>query len=295
MEVRRALHAGSWYPRSKSDLTKDLSKYFMDKKFGPGIEPQTLNQDTRNIIGAVSPHAGHIYSGRCATFSYLNLFKEKIPDTIIIIGNDHIGYDKIALMKEGEWETPLGNLKIDSELAQKILDNSETITLDNSAFIGYPFGREHNIEIQLPFIKYCAKDKDVKIVPIKIASKFRDNYEVLEKISNDIAKSIKSFNKDIVIIASSDMSHEEVVSSSDVEKFKKRDQNLIDAFVELNPKKTFEVAYRSVCGKHTIVALMLTCQNLDAKTGKFLQYYTSFDITENLGYCVGYFSGIIIK
>ena len=116
MEVRRALHAGSWYPRSKSDLTKDLSKYFMDKKFGPGTEPQTLNQDTRTIIGAVSPHAGHIYSGRCATHSYFNLFKEKIPDTIIIIGNDHYGYDKIALMKEGEWETPLGNLKVDSEL-----------------------------------------------------------------------------------------------------------------------------------------------------------------------------------
>ncbi|MFX1294901.1 MAG: AmmeMemoRadiSam system protein B [Promethearchaeota archaeon] len=295
MEVRRALHAGSWYPRSKSDLINNLNKYFNDEKFGPGTELKTLNQETRTIIGAVSPHAGHEYSGRCAAFSYLNLFKEKIPDTIIILGTDHIGYDKIALMKEGEWETPLGNLKIDSELAQKILDNSEVVTLDNSAFIGYPFEREHNIEIQLPFIKYCANGSDVKIVPIKIASKFRDNYEILEKLANNMAQSIKSIKKDIVIVASSDMSHEEIYNLSDVEKFKTRDKNFINAFVELNPKKAFETAYRSVCGKHTITTLMLTCQNLEAKTGKFLQYYTSYDITENLGYCVGYFSGIIMK
>ncbi|TFG01596.1 MAG: AmmeMemoRadiSam system protein B, partial [Promethearchaeota archaeon] len=207
MEVRKPLHAGSWYPRYKPDLIRNLKEYFDDNEFGPGEEPKTLNNDTRTIIGGVSPHAGYIYSGNCAAHTYLNIFREKIPDTILILGNDHNRYDKIAIMKEGEWETPLGNLKVDTDLAEKILENTNTIILDNSAFIGYPHQNEHNIEIQLPFIKYCVKDQDVQIVPIKIGLKYSENYEIYEKISTDIANAIKSMDKDIVIVASSDMTH----------------------------------------------------------------------------------------
>lgn len=296
MEVRRALHAGSWYPRFKPDLLRNLEEYFNDNKFGPGEEPKTLNKDTRTIIGGVSPHAGYQYSARCAAFTYLNLFKERIPDTVVILGNDHHGYGNIALMKEGEWETPLGNLKIDSELCEKILDISNTIIQDNSAFVGFPFENEHNIEIQLPFIKYCAKDHDVKIVPIKIGSRFIKDYEICEKISTDIANAIKSMNKDIVIVASSDMTHRGLKNADDdLKKFMRKDQDVIDAFIELNPKKVFNATSGTICGLHTIVTLMHSCIKLNASKAECLQYYTSYEISKSLDYCVAYFSGILIK
>ena len=294
MIIRKAIVAGSFYPRYKPDLLNILKESFTDSKFGPDEEPKTLNQEQRSIIGGVSPHAGYVYSGSCAAFTFLNLFKEKVPDTVIILGTDHVGYSGVALMDEGEWETPLGNLTIDNELSKRILNISKTIVKDESAFIGFPFGREHNIEVQLPFIKYCSYDKNIKIIPIKISTK---KYSVLENLAEDISQAIKSYDKDVVIVASSDMTHREIHGSGDLKKFKEGDQKVIDAFVELNPSKTLDAASKTtVCGPQTITCLMLICNKLNATEGKLLKYYTSSEKTGNYdGYCVGYFSGIIIK
>jgi AmmeMemoRadiSam system protein B len=294
MVIRKAIVAGQFYPRFKSDLLNILEESFINDEFGPGEQLKTLNQEKRAIIGGVSPHAGYIYSGCCAAFTYLNLFKEKIPDTIIILGTDHIGYGKVALMSEGEWETPLGNIRIDEELSKKITDNSKIIINDESAFIGHPFGREHNIEVQLPFIKYCAQEKDIKFIPIKVSIK---DFNILSELSKDIAKAIESYEKDVVIVASSDMTHKEVYDSKQLAKFKEKDQEVIDAFVNCDPKGTLDAASKTtVCGAQTITSLMMICKNLNANNGKLLKYYTSSEKTGNInGYCVGYFSGVLMK
>ena len=295
MVLRRASHAGSWYRGSKKGLKEALDGYFAEDEFGPKEALVLSNKDERTIIGGVSPHAGMDYSGPCAAFTYLNLFKEKIPDVVIILGTDHIGYHKIALMEKGEWETPLGNLSIDEELSNKILANSGIIESDNSLFVGFQAEQEHNIEIQLPFIKYCSQDKEVKIVPIKIAGT-RD-LKTLKEIAKDITKAINSIDKDVVIIASSDMSHKQVDSSNQLDKFKEIDLAVIEEFKNLNATKTLENALKtSVCGPQTITTLMLISENLNATKGKLLKYYTSSEKTGSIGgYCVGYFSGVMIK
>ena len=291
--IRKASHAGSWYPKNPEDLIRDLEFCFSESEFGPGLLPETLNQDTRTIIGGVSPHAGYSFSGRCAAYTYLNLFKEKIPDTIIVLGTDHIGYSKVALLADGQWETPIGNLQIDSDIANRILDISDSIIEDRSAFTGF-MEQEHNIEIQLPFIKYCSRGKDVKILTIKIGA--RKDYKVYEQISADISSVIKSSNKDIVIVASSDMSHKNITNKQQLFDFKKVDQEVPDAFVALDPKKTLVNAQKTtVCGAQTITTLMLTSMKLNATKGELLKYYTSSDIRGEYGYCVGYFSGILLK
>jgi len=159
--------------------------------------------------------------------------------------------------------------------------------------MGFPFGREHNIEVQLPFIKYCSGDKDIELLPIKVSE---SNLKVLKTISKDIAESIKSLDKDIIIIASSDMSHEEVNSKNELEAFKKNDQNLIEGFINLDPERTINPYPRaSICGRQTVTSLVLIGKELDVKEGKFLKYYTSSEKTGHIGgYCVGYFSGVII-
>ena len=293
MVIRRALHAGSWYAGSKDKLRSQLEQLFLDKKFGPGELPSSLNQKDRTIIGGVSPHAGYAYSGNCAAFTYLNLFKERIPDTVIVLGTDHMGYNKIAILDEGEWETPLGNLEIDSELANQVLSTSKTIIRDKSAFFGM-LEEEHNIEIQLPFIKFCSNEKNIKILTIKVGA--RRDFKILEKLAEDVASAISLSGKDIVVVASSDMSHKNVSNEAQFIDFKKYDQDVIDAFISLKPEETYSAASKTtVCGAQTITALMLICKKLNATQGKLLQYYTSHDKTRSFGYCVGYFSGIIIK
>ncbi|MHA1932118.1 MAG: AmmeMemoRadiSam system protein B [Promethearchaeota archaeon] len=293
--VRRASHAGSWYRGSKKGLIQALDGYFTDEKFGPNETLETSNKDERTIIGGVSPHAGMDYSGSCAAFTYLNLFKEKIPDTVIILGTDHIGYNKIALMEKGEWETPLGNLLIDEELSEKILDNSNIIESNSSLFMGFQAEQEHNIEIQLPFIKYCSLDKEVKIVTIKIAG--TREFKILNEIAKDITKAVNSIDRDIVIVASSDMSHKQVDNANQLDQFKEIDLAVIEEFKNINASKTLENALKTtVCGPQTITTLMLISENLKATRGELLQYYTSSEKTGSIGgYCVGYFSGVLIK
>ena len=291
MVIRRCVHAGSWYPGTKKSLLEALEVYFTDKEFGPGEVPTTLNNEKRTIIGGVSPHAGMTYSAPCAAYTYLNLFKEKIPDTIIVLGTDHIGFRKIALLAEGEWETPLGNLSIDNELSEAIVKSSKIIEDDKSLFIGHS-EQEHNIEIQLPFIKYCSLGEEVKIVTIKIAG--TKDFKVINEIANDISRAIISSNKDVVIVASSDMSHKQVNNKEQLEKFKKIDLDVIDAFKILDPEKTLNRALQtSICGPQTITTMMLISKNLNATHGELLKYYASSERTGRIdGYCVGYFSGI---
>lgn len=306
MVFRKADFKGSWYSGSRKELLEALERYFNNKSFGPGETPKTLGLESRTIIGGVSPHAGHQYSGSCAAFTYLNLFKEKIPDTIIILGTDHKGYRNIALFEEGEWETPLGNLMVDNELSNKILGNSKTIISDNSAFL---IG-EWNIEIQLPFIKYCAGENDVKILPIKI--KRNAKIQELDELSNNIANSIKDLGKDIVIVASSDMSHYNVFNEEQIKTLKEIDQAVIEQFLNfnaeniLNPenfinremynKFGLEERGPSICGRQTITTLILIGIKLNTTKARLLKYYTSKDISPGgHPWTVGYFSGIVVK
>ncbi|NHJ24430.1 MAG: AmmeMemoRadiSam system protein B [Candidatus Lokiarchaeota archaeon] len=290
MNIRRMVNAGSWYPRNENDLVQMLQEFMKDKEFGPGKELKTKGLPERKIIGGVSPHAGMYYSGACAICTYLTLFEEKIPDTVIVIGFDHRNYFPDCLLEEGEWETPLGNLKVDSELAKSILDDCKSLVAKSSAFIG---SSENSLELQMPIIKYFAGDNDVKIVPIKISS---HEYPVLEKIANELTALIQKVNKDIVIVASSDLYHEHVYNEQELLKFKKKDENVINNFIKLRAHDIFDLGMRAtVCGRHTITLVLLIGTKLGAKEGNCLKHYTSIERTKEFGYCVGYFSGVITK
>ena len=119
----------------------------------------------------------------------------------------------------------------------------------------------------------------------------------MNEISNDITKAVRLLDKDVVIIASSDMSHKSVNNSNDLRAFKEIDLEVIDNFKNLDPQKTLEAASKTtVCVPQTITTLMLICKNLNATKGELLKYYTSSEKTGNIeGYCVGYFSGVLIK
>ena len=292
--IRQPAVAGQFYPYSKSSLLESIESCFLDKTYGPEKLPASQDLNQRTIIGGISPHAGYMYSGSAAAHTYFNLFKEKTPDTVIIFGTDHVGYGRIALMKEGAWETPLGKINIDTDVSNAILKQSSVILDDSSAFLRSPFSHEHNIEVQLPFIQYCAGNKEVQFIPIKVST---HDFNKLEQMAKGIAEAVKNLDKDIVFVASSDMTHKEIRNSGpDLEKFKQLDKAVMDAFLELDPEKTFKMARKTtVCGAQTITSLILTTKLLGGTKAEVLKYYTSHDKTGSLGYCVGYFSGIILK
>ncbi len=305
MVVKKAVLAGSWYSGSKERLENEIRECFLNEKFGPGKLPIAIKDSERKVVGAVSPHAGYRFSGPCAAYSFYNLFNNKIPDTVVVIGFYHRGMGPNAVLKEGIWETPLGNLQIDENFTEELLKTSEIIRPNNEVFI---HSDENSIELQMPFIKFCSQEKETKIVPIKIIS--HDSKD-LEPIALDIANTINNIKKDIVIVASSDMSHYNIFKEEQLKTMKEIDSKEIEQFISLNgkeflnPKKYIDKSlYKTfamgggptVCGRHTIATLMLTCKNLGLTKTDNLKYYTSKDIEfSNNPWTVGYFSGIISK
>ncbi len=304
--VRKPAAAGRFYPRFKSEVISSIQDSFMDTQFGPGEDFSLKPQEgkDRKAIGAVFPHAGYPYSGAAAAISSQNLFGEGIPDTVIILGTTHTGYRKIALMKEGKWDSPLNEIEIDGELAKTITSNSKMVIEDDSAFNGFPHGKEHCIEVQIPFIQYCAEKsgKITKILPIKVGVFDLDKLKTAGREIGEAILKEKEKGKDIAIIASSDMTHyqprDPFHSKKDIESEQyARDNAVIDSFKTFDIDQVYKNAnLTTVCGPQTITLLMVIAKTMGYENPEALKYYTSFDKMgkeEPCDYSVGYFSGLI--
>jgi len=266
--IREPVVAGQFYPGSASQL-KQMIEGLVDEK--------AVKED---VIGLVSPHAGYPYSGPVAGATVSRI---KFKDTFIIIGPSHTGMGKpFSIMTEGAWKTPLGEAEIDSETGRRLLAASSYLEEDN---IAHQF--EHSIEVQLPFLQYF--QPDIKIVPIILAHASGDIYR---EIGKAIAKTIKNSNKEMVIIASSDMTHYESQESA-----QKKDKQAIEAMLDLNEDellKRVEELSISMCGYAPAVSLISAAKELGATGAELVRYQTSGDTTGDYSSVVGY-AGIIIK
>ena len=66
-------------------------------------------------LGCVVPHAGYMYSGHVAGAVYGIL---QLPSRFVILCPNHTGEGQpLSIMSQGRWQTPLGDVDIDHELA----------------------------------------------------------------------------------------------------------------------------------------------------------------------------------
>lgn len=265
--IREPVVAGQFYPGSPASLEAQLSK-LIDKK--------AVKQE---VIGAVSPHAGYVYSGAVAGAT---LSRIQFKDTFIIMGPNHTGYGKLfSIMTEGTWRTPLGDVKIDSKLGKQILAESQNLEEDRVAHL-----YEHSIEVQVPFLQYLKKD--IKIVPIVLSHASRAVYK---EIGKAIAKAIKDTKAEAVIIASSDMTHYEPHETA-----KRKDNQAIAAILDLDEDELLNRVEKlniSMCGYAPTAALISAAKELGAKRAELVKYQTSGDVTGDYSGVVGY-AGIIL-
>ncbi|MFC1950624.1 MEMO1 family protein [Chloroflexota bacterium] len=266
--IRNPVVAGQFYPEPPDQL-RALIKGMVDEA--------AVKED---VIGLVSPHAGYIYSGLVAGAVISRI---KFKDTFIIIGPNHTGMGKpLSIMTQGTWKTPLGEVEIDSELANQILAMSSHLEEDKVAH-----KYEHSIEVQLPFLQYFKKD--IKFVPIILAYFDLATYK---EIGKDLTRAVKELNKEVVIIASSDMTHYEPQESA-----QEKDNKAIEAILDLNEDellKRVDELNISMCGYAPVVSLISAAKELEATGTELVKYQTSGDTTGDYSAVVGY-AGIVIK
>jgi AmmeMemoRadiSam system protein B/AmmeMemoRadiSam system protein A len=268
MVTRQPVVAGQFYPAQAEKLREMIR----------GMVNETAAKE--EVIGLVSPHAGYVYSGPVAGAA---ISRVRFKDTFIIMGPNHTGMGKpLSIMTEGTWETPLGPVEIDSELAQRILAGSEHLQEDDQA---HRF--EHSIEVQIPFLQYFKQD--IRIVPIIMAYADGATYQ---KAGQEIARAVKDLKREVVIIASSDMTHYEPQESA-----QRKDKKAIEAILELDEDELlrriseFDI---SMCGYAPTVALISAARKLGAVSAELVRYQTSGDTTGDYSAVVGY-AGILIK
>ncbi|MEX0764067.1 MAG: AmmeMemoRadiSam system protein B [Nitrosopumilaceae archaeon] len=274
MQIRTPAVAGMFYPKEKDELEAVIRDCFLHP-FGPGkVSPATNDE---NILGVICPHAGYMYSGPIATNSFYSISSQK-PEIVIIVGPNHWGIGcGVAAMKEGQWQTPLGNVEVDSESAIQINKITKIIELD---FFSHT--RDHSLEVQVPMLQEIYTHK-FKILPIILINQ---DYRTAKEVGSAIAKIANT--KKTMIVGSSDFTHYEENSYAH-----KQDKMLIEPILDLDVEGFYRILQEnqvSACGYGAIASTMVACKELGAKKGRLLKYATSGDVTGDKSSVVGYAS-----
>lgn len=265
--VRESAVAGHFYPGTRAQLLAMLDKFV----------PEEKKKQARAVI---SPHAGYVYSGQVAgrTFS-----KVIIPDTVVLLGPNHTGYGAAySVAGHTKWQTPLGEVGIDKRLAKRLLDESDYLEEDNQAHL-----QEHSLEVQVPFLQYL--NPRVKIVPIALSGPPEN--PAWSEIGLIIAKTIRESGQEVLIVASSDMTHYEDQASAE-----NKDRYALDAIKALNERllaKRIEERNISMCGYAAVMISLIASKHLGAATAEVVEYRTSGEVSGDYGQVVGY-AGVII-
>lgn len=260
---RKPAVAGYFYPGQANDLIKTIERM---------VDPE---REKEKAICVISPHAGFEYSGPVAGAVFSSVY---LPDKFIILAPSHRSIQShIAIMKEGTWETPLGHVQVESSLAEILMKHMPLITEDVTAHLN-----EHSLEVQLPFIQYF--NKDFSIVPLCIS--YETSFEELQELGKAISLGVKELNDEVMIIASTDMSH-----YVDQKIAQKKDFSAIEKIVQLDAKGLYDTVRNediSMCGFQPTTSAVVASVELGAKKAVLIKYQTSGDITGNYSEVVGY-------
>jgi len=275
--LRHPAVAGRFYPREAERLRADVRSYL--SQTGSKKEESSSGPAPVHAIGCIAPHAGYMFSGHVAGAVFGRL---EVPLRCIVMCPNHTGMGRaLAIMSEGEWETPLGHVPIDTELAAALKHQCPLLSEDSAAHRA-----EHAAEVELPFL--LMRQPKVTFVPIALGT---GQLEALEQLGFAIAEVIATQKDRILIVASSDMNHYESDAVTRV-----KDHQAIERILTLDARGLHEVVTQqniSMCGYGPAVAMLTAARKLGAKSAELVKYATSGDISGDRDLVVGY-AGVVV-
>lgn len=270
--LRRAAVAGSWYPGTAAAISAEVDRYLeaAGEVFVPG-----------RLVALISPHAGLRYSGPVAAYGY-GLLQGRSSLTAVLVGPSHrAAFGGVALQAHGAWETPLGRVPIDEDVAGALLDAG-------SGVLEHPdvHRDEHSLEMQMPFLQRLVSD--LRIVPLMMGSQSRHEVDAL---AEGLASAL-SGRGDVIMVASSDLSHYQPAPVAN-----RQDAVVVEQVGHLDAAglmDRLETHENVACGGGPVVAVMKAARALGADQATVLKYADSGDAGErDKSHVVGYLSGAL--
>ena len=278
-KVRQAAVAGGFYPADPKVLSAMIDD-MLAKVSGPQI--------TDPLIAVVAPHAGYVYSGPTAAYTYAQLKGHKYARVVVIAPTHYVAFDYTSVYDGDAYATPLGNVPVDKAFAQKLVKMSSTMKLSSQGHDPTSAGGEHAVEVQLPWLQKVLGNFEV--VPIVMGDQ---SYESSRALGVALAKLIKKEGGDTLVLASSDLSHYHIYD--DAVKIDTKTLNALQAWDYFSMSRNFQSRVWEACGGAPIVAAMIYAERMGANQARVLKYENSGDVTGDHSRVVGYSADVFVK
>jgi AmmeMemoRadiSam system protein B len=263
--IRQPVVAGKFYP-SNARILRSIIDDFLRMADPPEIKGE--------LIALMVPHAGYSYSGSTAAWGY-KLLEGKSFETVVILGPSHSFYYRgCSVYNIGDYKTPLGIVKVNRELCNKIIEEDGQTT-----YYGPLHQSEHSIEVELPFLQIVLGD--FSLIPIVIGER---RMATCKGLADALVKVLKT--KKVLLIASSDMSH---YYEYNIANF--IDEKTLRIMQEFSPSKLLDKldsGDAQLCGGAAVVTAMMVAKKLGADKVKILKYANSGDTAGGKKNVVGY-------
>jgi AmmeMemoRadiSam system protein B len=270
--VRPTAVAGHFYPADPRDLGEMVRAYLADVK--APIAPARA---------VVVPHAGLIYSGRCAAQVFGRL---DFPPVIVILAPNHTGIVRApggaSLWKRGAFDTPFGPIPVAEEFAAALEARCALLADDPAAH-----RQEHAVEVELPFLATLSPDS--AIMPIVLSW---DDWERCRTLAEALADTVAEWPEDVLLVASSDMTHFESAVRAAA-----KDRIALEALERLDGEGLLRVCRRegiTMCGRAPAAVVVEAARRLGAKRGEVVDYRHSGWVTGDDSSVVAY-AGVVVQ
>jgi len=263
-KIRPPAVAGQFYPAAAEEITEQINGY-LKQASTPPVEGE--------IKAIIVPHAGYDFSGQVAAYGFKLLKGVKI-NTAVLIGNSHTAYfDGAAIDSSDVWQTPLGQVAVDKELADKLIKADSAIKYDASVH-----GQDHVLEVEIPFLQVVLAG-NFKIVPIMLGNKADDSYKKLAKALKD------NLGENDVVVVSSDMSHypkhedANKIDRGALEKIKSGKVDELEKYVESVENSGVANEQTVLCGIDAVKTLLELARLSGWDKIEVLKYLNSGDVS----------------
>ena len=263
MQNRKPYAAGKFYTDQPEELKNQLQQFFS----------KSVQKGTKNSpLAIIVPHAGYVYSGEVAASAYNQIDRDRKFERIFIIGSSHTTtFSGASVYCSGNYETPLGTVVVDRELAKQLVS-------ENKLLKDYPEAHlhEHSLEVQLPFLQYHLTT-DFEIVPIIIGS---STAETAQKLASILKPYLNEKN---LFVISSDFSHYPdykdacIADRATAEAIRTNNPAELIATLESNKQKNISGLATSLCGWSSVLTLLYMTEQMPEITDDLIQYKNSGD------------------
>lgn len=268
--VRLPAVAGLFYEGDARALRADVGSYL-----SAAPAPRVPAHAWRALL---LPHAGHVYSGGvCGA----GVGAVELPQTVLLLGPNHHGSGAaVALSGAAAWRTPLGDVPVARSLVEELLAAGAPLRRDDAAH-----GREHSLEVILPFLQVSRPD--VAVACLSIAE---PDLDLCLAVGRGVARAVARLEgrgERVALLVSSDMNH-----YLPRERNREKDDRALDALLRGDPAELFDrVLLReriSMCGVLPATALLEALRGLPPAVPRLLARADSGDASGDTSRVVGY-------